>query len=238
MTMIKPLDSFMQLGKQDSIGVYTMESEVALHDTLVKSATRTQGGDPEGVEFPVRIQLASDPSEWMTAFATYSLDTGNHKLTVSSNAKVIASSSNDVRISFSTGSDDLRFSGISASDLFEQLDARLIPLEGLAWTDVVGAGGADPAFKNSWVSYDAPRKLRYRLRDGHLELSGLVKSGTTAAAIITTFTDSAYQPAGNRIVATHTSTGYGSVLLTPSGDLSMNSGGSTTFSFLDVRFPL
>ena len=129
MTMIKPLDSFMQLGKQESLGVYEMESEVSLHDTLVKSATRTQGGDPEGVEFPVRIQLASDPSEWMTAFATYTLDTGVHKLTVASNAKVIASSSNDVRVSFSTVSDSLRFSGISASELFGQLDDRLTDLE-------------------------------------------------------------------------------------------------------------
>lgn len=238
MTMIKPLDSFMQLGKQESMGVYEMESEVALHDTLVKSATRTQGGDPEGIEFPVRIQLASDPSEWMTAFATYTLDAGVHKLEVSSNDKVIASSSNDVRISFSTTSDSLRFSGISSSDLFEQLDARLIPLEGAAWTDVVGAGGADPAFKNSWVSFDTARKLRYRLRDGYLQVSGAVKSGTTASAIITTFTDAAHQPAGNRFQVSYGSTGIAAVLLDTSGNLNLFSGGSTTFTYLDVQFPL
>jgi len=111
---MKILDNFMQLGSQVSTGVYLMGANVDGADTLVKSATASQGGDPEGVIFPVRVQNADDASIFQVMKASYTLDGADHKLELS---EVITSSSGTSTIAFSTDADSLRFYGVTVNDV-------------------------------------------------------------------------------------------------------------------------
>ncbi len=107
------------------------------------------------------------------------------------------------------------------------------------WHEVGAAG--EPAFKNSWVSFDAGRALKYRIDGDHLEIEGSIKSGTSAGAVITTITDADSQPNANRFSVCATGggpAGTGNLFLATNGDLRFIAGGNTAFSDCSARFYL
>lgn len=109
------LTNFMQLGSQESAGVFAMQGTVDRSSTLVDAATLTTGGDPEGLEFKVRVQYAdgSVDSSWEVMLAAYTLDTGVYKL---ERVRTIDSSSGGAAISFSSVTDSLRIYGVSTHE--------------------------------------------------------------------------------------------------------------------------
>lgn len=103
------------------------------------------------------------------------------------------------------------------------------------WREVGTAG--EPAFMNSWVNFDASRALSFRLVNGVLYLKGAVRDGTSATANIFTL-PAGYRPTESRIVSSYTSAGFAPLLVRTSGIVSINSGGSTTQTYLEATIPL
>ncbi|MDA0244687.1 MAG: hypothetical protein OT477_14810 [Chloroflexi bacterium] len=111
----------------------------------------------------------------------------------------------------------------------------------------VGAAGADsawvtPTLLNSWVNYaGSPTKSTagYRLMpDGTVALKGVLKSGSSATAVMFTL-PTGYRPSETRRFAGAANSAVGIIEVTTGGDVSFVVGGSTTQSSLDgVRFSL
>lgn len=149
----------------------------------------------------------------------------------------MSNSLQSVRLNFdevvakSNGDGDVKFT----DPMNEFIDLMINKIEGEEWREV-GATG-EPAFENSWVSFDADRALSFKLIGNVLYLKGAVKSGSSATANIFTLPDG-YRVSANRIVASYTSAGFAPLLFQADGSVSILSGGSTTFTYVEAVIPL
>ena len=119
------LTNFMQLGSQESAGVFLMESNTNAN-TLEKAATESYGSDPEGVNFEIRVQYADQDfsDDWEVMLASYSLDAGDYKLT---RVRTISSSAiGNASINFSSDTDSLRFYGVITHESVKPSDIRFL----------------------------------------------------------------------------------------------------------------
>lgn len=232
---MKLLDNFQQLGTQESSGVFVMGGDVDLSDTLLDSATRAVDGNPEGIEFAVRIQQASSPSDYMIVSASYSFSGGDYKLTVE---RIICSKGagivNGALVEFSTGADNLRFFGVGSAELINELDSRLSDIEGnVDWVEV-GSVGA-PAYENGWVSFDVGRGAQFKKVGNLVSIKGVVKSGSFPSVNIFSIPEE-YRPIKNRLFATAANGNFANILVAANGDVQINSGGSASFTTLEINY--
>jgi hypothetical protein len=101
------------------------------------------------------------------------------------------------------------------------------------FTEVDGGVG----FTNSWVNYGAPYETAGYLKDGFgfVNLKGLVKDGSTAAAMFTL--PAGFRPANDHLFAVHSGPEtVAEVWVRSSGAVFMNSGVTSALSLTGIRF--
>jgi len=127
MTLSLVLPRFQQLGKQTAAGVYEMGSTVSGHLDLVTAATiSNKGNDPTNQSFEFLVIYNDQTiSSLQPVFAVmkgdYELVSGKHTLTRTS---VLYSSNSNGNVNFNSGTDNLRFIGVSSHEQFEQIRDR------------------------------------------------------------------------------------------------------------------
>jgi hypothetical protein len=103
----------------------------------------------------------------------------------------------------------------------------------------VGAAG-EPAFQNSWVSYDAARAVRFRkYPDGRVRLSGAMKTGAIGTVVFTLPTG--YRPpAGSGphdfIVESTAAANTGVVSISDTGTVAVNAGAVAFTALFGIEF--
>lgn len=117
---VKVLESFSQLCKQESTGIFLMQGNIDRSLDLQDSGTLTQGGDPEGIEFYVRVQYANATTsiEWENMVASYTFDGTNYRL---ERQRTITGSSGTTAINFSSADESLVVFGIPSHELFNSI---------------------------------------------------------------------------------------------------------------------
>lgn len=108
------------------------------------------------------------------------------------------------------------------------LDARVIVLEGEAWTA--------PTLGGSWVNYGSGfRTARYRKIGDIVEIEGLVKSGTTGSTIFTL--PSGYRPPQGLIMPTITDPNvFARLDVTAAGAVIVYFTGTSAYANIGCRF--
>jgi hypothetical protein len=102
-----------------------------------------------------------------------------------------------------------------------------------AWIEV-GSGGSAPAFENSWVNYNSgTHQTTAFMKDffGFVHIKGIVKNGTTAAAIFTL--PVGYRPALSVTFATASGDIFAGLGINNAGVVNKTVGGSNAYVALD-----
>lgn len=103
------------------------------------------------------------------------------------------------------------------------------------WVEV-GSGGTAPAFQNSWVNYGAGQMLAkfYKDAGGVVRLTGIVKSGTLAAAIFTM--PAGYRPSADVQFPVSANGLFGYAYVNASGAVVLQSGSTVSVDLTPISF--
>ena len=131
------------------------------------------------------------------------------------------------------------YDALQASGLLTSRRAsRVSPALGQFWIPVGQGINSYPQFQNSWVNFGAPYPSAGFYKDayGIVRLQGVVKSGSSAAAVIFTL-PSGYRPAANKLFATGANP-IAQMQVDSSGNVSATNFGNTAATVLDgIQFP-
>lgn len=177
------------------------------------------------LEWVTATKAAISTTTFSTALSTL-IDSAWNFLRTVMTAPATAAFARVITKKSATSTDQFNVDGVKVEDIGEP------------WVDVVAAGGADPAFKNSWVNFNTGTDFAAGVRcaNGEAMLRGIIKSGTVTAAAFTLPT--VLRPSKPKRFAVASNALFGEVDINTAGDVIPQVGSNTWFDLSPCRWTI